>query len=130
MLLSHTKIPGLSEEECAAAREAFDRVGDRWSLYIVGQLMEGPVRFNELRRNVEGISQRMLTLTLRSLERDGLISRTVFPTNPPQVEYALSDVGHSLLEPIRALVKWATTHQGAVDEAREKFDRQRQRATK
>lgn len=124
MLPSHTQIPGLSDEECAASRQAFDRVGDRWSLYIVGQLMSGPVRFNELRRNVEGISQRMLTLTLRNLERDGLISRTVHPTNPPAVEYALTEVGHTLLEPIQALIQWASANQSAIEEARQKFDRQ------
>lgn len=114
MLPGHTKIPGLSDEECAASRQAFDRVGDRWSLYIVEQLMSGPVQFNELRRSVEGISQRMLTLTLRILERDGLISRTVYPTNPPAVEYALTQLGHTLLEPIQVLVKWASACQAQL----------------
>lgn len=124
MLPSHTQIPGLSDEKCAASRQAFDRVGDRWSLYIVGQLMSGPVRFNELRRSVEGVSQRMLTLTLRNLERDGLLSRTVYPTNPPAVEYALTEVGHTLLEPIQALIQWASANQSAIEEARQKFDRE------
>ncbi len=125
MLPGHTKS-GLSDEECVAARDIFDRVGDRWSLYILGQLGGGPVRFNELRRTVEGVSQRMLSLTLRSLERDGLISRTVFPTNPPQVEYALTELGRTLLEPIEALVKWAAAHQDAIETARTKFDQGRE----
>lgn len=123
----NTHIPGLSESECGAARETFDRIGDRWSLYIIGQLMEKPVRFNELRRSVEGVSQRMLTLTLRSLERDGLLSRTVYPTNPPQVEYALTERGHSFLEPVHALIQWSTSHQNAIEASRQHFDRERQK---
>lgn len=122
MLLSHSRITGLSDEQCVAAREAFDRVGDRWSLYIVARLRDGPVRFNELKRSVEGVSQRMLTLTLRSLERDGLITRTVYPTNPPQVEYALTQSGRAFLETIWVLVNWADEHRGAIETAREEFD--------
>ena len=80
---SKQKLP---EQGCAAVRRILDRVGDKWSLYVVGTLEGGPLRFNEIRRNIEGISQRMLTLTLRSLERDGLVTRTVYPTKPPSVK--------------------------------------------
>jgi len=122
MSLSHREITGLSGEACNAARETFDRVGDRWSLYIMAQLRDGPVRFNQLKRDVEGVSQRMLTLTLRSLERDGLISRAVYPTNPPQVEYTLTPAGQSLLEPIMALIEWTQSHQSNIEAARREFD--------
>jgi DNA-binding HxlR family transcriptional regulator len=87
---------------CIAAREVLNLVGDKWSVLVVSLLGNGPCRFSELRRTIEGISQRMLTLTLRGLERDGLVTRTVFPTIPPKVEYALTPLGHTLLEPVRA----------------------------
>jgi DNA-binding HxlR family transcriptional regulator len=90
----------LKHEDCLARREVLNRVGDKWSVFIVGTLGGGPQRFSELRRGIEGISQRMLTLTLRGLERDGLVTRTVYPSVPPRVEYALSKLGLSLLEPI------------------------------
>lgn len=122
MSLSHTPIRDMTPEECAAIRETFDRVGDRWSLYIVGELREGPVRFNELRRRLTGVSQRMLTLTLRSLERDGLVARTVYPTNPPQVEYALTETGLTLLEPICALIDWSEQFRPQIEESRRQFD--------
>ncbi len=85
-----------------------NRVGDKWSIYIVGYLRDGPLRFNELRRSIEGISQRMLTLTLRGLERDGLVTRTIFPTIPPRVDYELTDLGRTLLEPVLAISQWAS----------------------
>ncbi len=110
MSLSQTRIADMTPEECALVRQILDRVGDRWSLYIVGQLREGPLRFNELRRSIDGISQRMLTLTLRGLERDGLITRTVYPTNPPKVEYELTALGRTLLAPAAALLDWAEAH--------------------
>src|SRR5215475_7991951 len=87
-------------EACPAVREVLNRVGDKWSVQIVALLGEGPMRFSELRRAIEGISQRMLTLTLRGLERDGLITRTVFPEIPPRVDYDLTRLGKTLLEPI------------------------------
>lgn len=103
-------------------REVLDRLGDAWSVLVVLRLGDGPMRFNALKRAVGAISQRMLTVTLRSLERDGLVTRTVFPTNPPQVEYALTDLGRTLGHPIGALADWAVTHQGEVAENRRRFD--------
>ena len=109
--------------ECPAIRDVLSRVGDKWSVLIVGLLDSGPVRFNALRRSVEGISQRMLTLTLRGLERDGIVTRTVEPTTPPSVEYALTPLGRSLLKPIRALAAWAEQNRTAIAEARANFDK-------
>jgi len=103
-------------------REILDLVGDKWSLYIIASLKDGPVRFNELRRRIDGISQRMLTITLRGLERDGLVSRTLFPTIPPRVEYELTDVGRSLLEPVMALTLWANANQLNIQHARARYD--------
>ncbi len=103
-------------------RDTLDRLGDAWSVLVVLRLGDGPMRFNALRRAVGAISQRMLTVTLRSLERDGLIARTVFPTNPPQVEYALTDLGHTLAHPIGALADWAVTHHAQVSANRRAFD--------
>lgn len=105
-----------------AIRDVLDRVGDKWSVQVIERLGDGPRRFNELRRSVEGLSQRMLTVTVRALERDGLVTRTVFPTVPPQVEYALTDLGRSLLVPLRALAAWAREHKDAVQRARIRFD--------
>jgi DNA-binding HxlR family transcriptional regulator len=108
---------------CLAAREVLNRVGDKWSVLIVGLLGRGPQRFSELKRSIEGISQRMLTLTLRGLERDGLVTRTVTPTIPPRVDYALTPTGHTLLEPVLALATWADRHRGEIQAARDRFDR-------
>src|SRR5262245_36434165 len=94
-------------DSCRPVAEILARVGDKWSVLIVKLLGGGPRRFNELRRLVGGISQRMLTLTLRSLERDGLVTRTAFATIPPRVDYALTPLGRSLLVPVRALAHWA-----------------------
>jgi len=90
-------------ESCQAVSEVLARVGDKWSVLVVSILGRGPMRFNELKRTVDGISQRMLTLTLRALERDGLVTRTVFPSVPPRVEYELTSLGRSLLAPVSAL---------------------------
>src|SRR6266446_1938179 len=109
-------------DSCLAVREVLNRVGDKWSVLIVGLLADGPKRFSELRRAIEGISQRMLTLTLRGLERDGLVTRTVYPTIPPRVEYALTPLGCTLIAPLIALADWATENQGTVEKARAKFD--------
>ena len=108
--------------ECPAVREVLNRVGDKWSVQIVALLGDGPRRFNELRKSIEGLSQRMLTLTLRALERDGLVTRTVFPEIPPRVEYALTRLGVTLLEPITALAEWAADHRTSIQDARVKFD--------
>lgn len=103
-------------------REILDLVGDKWSLYIIATLKDGPIRFNELRRQIDGISQRMLTITLRGLERDGLVKRTLFPTIPPRVDYELTDVGRTLLAPVMALVAWANTNQENIQNARVRYD--------
>jgi DNA-binding HxlR family transcriptional regulator len=112
-------LPG----DCRAISDVLARVGDKWSVLVVSRLGEGPLRFNELRRSIGGISQRMLTLTLRGLERDGLITRTVFPTIPPRVDYALTQLGRDLLNPVSALGAWAIRNQPKIARAREDFDR-------
>lgn len=103
-------------------RGVLDRLGDKWSTLIVIALARRPHRFGEVRRAVPDISKRMLTQTLRDLERDGLISRQVFPTKPPSVEYRLTALGESLLEPLHGLVGWAERHQDRIDSARLAFD--------
>ena len=103
-------------------RGVLDRIGDKWSFLLILKLAERPHRFGELRRAIDDISQRMLTETLRSLQRDGLLDRTVFPTTPPSVEYRLSALGQSLLEPMRGLVDWADRQQPAILQARHTFD--------
>ena len=108
--------------DCRAISDVLARVGDKWSVLVVSKLGEGPLRFNELRRSIGGISQRMLTLTLRGLERDGLITRTVFPTIPPRVDYELTDLGRGLQQPVIALGMWAKTHQADIEAARARFD--------
>ena len=109
-------------ESCLAVREVLDRVGDKWSVLVVVRLTGGRQRFNELRRAIEGISQRMLTLTLKALEGDGLVTRTVYPTIPPKVEYELTDLGRTLLVPITALAQWAEAQRPVIQVARAKFD--------
>ena len=106
-------------------REVLNRVGDKWSVLVVGLLGDGPKRFSVLRRAIEGISQRMLTLTLRGLERDGLITRTVEPTIPPKVEYELTDLGRTLLAPVFTLAQWAVDHRTSTHEARRRYDGER-----
>ncbi|MFI6348835.1 winged helix-turn-helix transcriptional regulator [Streptomyces sp. NPDC050560] len=104
-------------------RRVLDRIGDRWTVLIVGALGDGRVRFSELRRRVEGISQKMLTQTLRGLERDGLVDRTVHPEVPVRVEYELTEAGRTLREPLRALEEWSVTHLGDVSAAQRAYDR-------
>src|SRR5919109_1744929 len=109
-------------EDCRAVSEVLARVGDKWTVLVVTVLGEGPKRFNELRRALGSISQRMLTLTLRALERDGLVTRTVFATIPPRVDYELTRLGHSLLEPVSGLGAWARANRSAIQQARQRFD--------
>ncbi len=98
-------------------------VGGKWSILVIAALGHRPQRFNELKRHVQGISQRMLTLTVRGLERDGLIERTVTPSIPPRVDYTLTDLGRSLLTPVSALAQWAVNNRAAVESARRLFDK-------
>lgn len=105
-------------------RDVLDRVGDKWSVFVVATLRQGPKRFSELKRAIEGISQRMLTRTLRGLERDGLVSRTVYASVPPAVEYALTERGQTLLGPITALFEWAEANGRATQTARDRYDRE------
>ena len=109
-------------EDCRAVSEVLSRVGDKWTVLVVSTLGDGPKRFNELRKALGSISQRMLTLTLRALERDGLLTRTVFPTIPPRVDYELTKLGRSLLEPVSGLGLWARRNRTAIEDARRRFD--------
>lgn len=108
--------------EACDVRQTLDRVGDKWSLLVISILGAGPLRFMELRREIGSISQRMLTLTLRRLERDGLVLRTHYPTIPPRVEYRLTPLGESLMESIQGIVRWSLQHRDEVAAAREKYD--------
>ena len=109
-------------ESCRPVSEVLALVGDKWTVLIVNTLGGGPRRFNELKRMVGNISQRMLTLTLRGLEREGLVTRTMVPTIPPRVDYELTPLGRSLLEPVSALATWAIAHRQEIEEARRHFD--------
>jgi DNA-binding HxlR family transcriptional regulator len=109
-------------EDCRAVSEILARVGDKWTVLVVGVLGDGPKRFSEIRRALGSISQRMLTLTLRGLERDGLVTRTVFPTIPPRVDYELTKLGQSLLKPVNGLGLWARQNRAAIADARRRFD--------
>src|SRR6476620_3789521 len=109
-------------EDCRAVSEVLSRVGDNWTVLVVSTLGDGPKRFNELRKALGSISQRMLTLTLRALERDGLVTRTVFPTIPPRVDYELTKLGRSLLDPVSELGSWARKNRPAIENARHRCD--------
>ena len=117
-------IPGNLDEpgECRAISDVLSRVGDKWTVLIISTLGEGPMRFGELRKALGSISKRMLTLSLRALERDGLLTRTVFPTVPPRVEYELTVLGRSLLKPVNELVQWARRNRPVMDDAQRRFD--------
>ena len=125
----HTRVPAPRHQphahegaDCRAVASVLARVGDKWSVLLIMMLGDGPKRFNELRRQLGSISQRMLTLTLRGLERDWLVTRTVFPTIPPRVDYELTKLGNSLLEPVSRLGLWARQNRAAIQAARRRFD--------
>lgn len=103
-------------------RKLLDRIGDRWTVLVVGALADGPLRYGEIARRVDGVSQKMLTQTLRNLEQDGLVTRTVHPVIPPRVDYELTDVGRSLQAPLRALEEWAKAHMADVLDSRNAYD--------
>jgi DNA-binding HxlR family transcriptional regulator len=113
---------------CRTISTLLSRIGDKWTVLIVQTLGEGSKRFNELRREIPSISQRMLTLTLRNLERDGLVTRTVTPTIPPRVDYALTELGHSLQRPIAGLAQWALDNVESIHAARARFDSEHDKA--
>ncbi|MDH6577953.1 helix-turn-helix domain-containing protein [Kitasatospora sp. MAP5-34] len=110
------------QPEGRAIRELLDRVGDKWSLLVIGSLQCGPLRFGAIQQEVDGISQRMLTLTLRRLERDGLATRTAYAEVPPRVEYELTDLGRTLMAPVLALAEWAKRSYPQIDANRARFD--------
>jgi DNA-binding HxlR family transcriptional regulator len=107
---------------CIAVHEVLQRIGDKWTVLVVRNLNDGPRRFSELLRGVEGISQRMLTLTLKALERDGFVTRTVYPTIPPRVDYELTKLGHSLSDPLGVIAQWAITNRQLIVDARMAFE--------
>jgi DNA-binding HxlR family transcriptional regulator len=130
--LAHMDVPSQEEapsshasnhSACGRVAPVLQRIGDKWSILIVMILGDGPRRFNELKRQIDGISQRMLTLSLRGLERDGLVTRTVTPSIPPRVDYTLTDLGQSLRAPMQAIGRWADVHYDTIQAARETFDR-------
>lgn len=121
---SDTDVTGECERrhDCRRVTPVLNRVGDKWSMQVVMELASGPKRFSELKRALDGVSQRMLTLTLRGLERDGLLSRHVTPTIPPRVDYELTELGISLREPVRALGAWALEHIDCIRAAQQRYD--------
>ena len=111
------------EANCKALGQIFERIGDKWTIMIVGALsMNGAMRFNALQRAIPGLSHKMLTTTLRGLERDGLVTRTAFATIPPRVDYELTEQGRSLHEPLLTLASWARSQQPYIEDSRKKFD--------
>lgn len=114
--------PVVSCDDDCGIRDVLDRLGDKWSVLVVVQLAAGVHRFKELQRAVDGVSQRMLTLTVRKLERDGLVTRTVYPTVPPQVEYELTGLGHSLTHLVKGLADWSLAHRPQIEAARREWD--------
>jgi DNA-binding HxlR family transcriptional regulator len=125
MSQGHTDVPdACAIDDACSMREVLDQVGGKWSIQILLAAIRGPVRFTALERSIEGISRRMLTLTLRNLERDGLVIRTVYPTVPPRVEYTATAVAAELFEALCALTDWAERHRAAIAAARDAYDRE------
>ena len=119
---AETGGPCLQSAGCKNVAPVLNRVGDKWSMMIVMMLAGGAMRFSELKRAIDGISQRMLTLSLRGLERDGLVTRTVTPSIPPRVDYELTELGVSLRQPVKALGEWAIEHLACIRAAQQRFD--------
>jgi DNA-binding HxlR family transcriptional regulator len=117
-----TALKDIHNPVCQTISSLLQRIGDKWSVLVVSTLGAGPRRFNELRREIPSVSQRMLTLTLRNLERDGLVSRTVTPSIPPRVDYELTPLGRSLEGPIAQLQQWALDNVGAIHSAQARYD--------
>ncbi|MER5418921.1 winged helix-turn-helix transcriptional regulator [Streptosporangium roseum] len=117
-----TSFPSDHTPAACRAREILERVGDKWSLYVISQLSDRTKRFNELKRDIDGISQRMLTVTLRGLERDGIVSRTMYPVMPPRVDYTLTPLGRTLLDTVGFLIHWAEEHVDEIETTRALYD--------
>ena len=111
-----------SSPVCRTISTLLSRIGDKWTVYVVRLLSDGSMRFNEIKRAIPAISQRMLTLTLRGLERDGLVTRTIYPTLPPRVDYELTDLGRTLITTLMAMGEWAVSNRAKVEKARAAFD--------
>lgn len=122
--VTHTDVPLTVDHEACSLRDVLDRVGDKWSVLVMAMLGGGPRRYSDLRRAIDGISQRMLTLTLRGLNRDGLVTRTVTPSTPPQVHYALTPVGQTLAVEVRSLIEWSERHREYITRHRQDYDAQ------
>ncbi len=111
----------VTQEECRTVPDMLGRVGDKWTILIIGRLSAGPLRYKQLQRQIEGISQRMLTLTLKGLEEDGLVSRTVFPTVPPRVDYELTLLGYGLIQVLSGVHDWVVKHKPDMLAARARY---------
>jgi len=132
LFLGHSNVPSAqlppaavdphTGSACRSVTPVLNRVGDKWSMQIVMRLSQGPRRFSALKREIDGVSQRMLTLSLRGLERDGLVTRTVTPSIPPRVDYELTELGVSLREPVKALGEWAIAHIDCIRAAQQRYD--------
>jgi DNA-binding HxlR family transcriptional regulator len=109
-------------QDCQKVSQILARIGEKWSMLVVMLLRDGPRRFNDIKRNTAGISQQMLTRTLRGLERNGIVTRTILPTSPPQVEYSLTELGHSMSEPVLAFGQWVRGHLAEFEAARVQYD--------
>jgi DNA-binding HxlR family transcriptional regulator len=120
--VTHTGVPINAGHHLCGVRDVLDRVGDKWSVLVIALLGDGPCRYSELRRAIDGISQRMLTLTLRNLQRDGLLTRTVTPSAPPAVSYELTPVGHTLSAELNSLLRWSQANLGYIAESRDRYD--------
>ena len=117
-----TTAPHPLHQDCQKVSRILARIGEKWSMLVVMLLRDGPRRFNDIKRNTAGISQQMLTRTLRGLERDGIVTQTIFPTSPPPVEYSLTALGRSMSEPVLAFGEWVRSHLGEFDAERRRFD--------
>jgi DNA-binding HxlR family transcriptional regulator len=120
---TNTRVRGVkpAHPDCQAVTATLARIGDKWTVMVIGVLSQGPLRYSQVRRAVEGISQRMLTLTLKGLEQDGLVRRTVYPTIPPRVDYELTDLGQKLTVPLRSIFDWAVKHRPEMEAARQRY---------
>jgi DNA-binding HxlR family transcriptional regulator len=116
------EMPTDKSRDCSGVSDVLSQIGEKWTMRVVVTLRDQPHRFNEIKRSVVGVSQQMLTRTLKSLERDGMVRRNVRDTTPPQVEYALTALGYSFAEPVRRLAEWASAHRRMIDENRSRYD--------